>query len=224
MKARLVIPEILDSLPSDDPLAIRSRRDLVLINRMMGNYGWVAREIERTPRDQVSEWVEIGAGDGRLSSVLSRSGLEPLSITGMDFLPRPKSWPEHWRWQQGNIFDGLGEISDRDRGLVANLFLHHFDAEDLHLLGKVIDRECSRLIFSEPARYRFFHAASHLFDPFVNGVTRHDMRVSIGAGFRKGELASALGLSEEWIVEESTTILGAYRLQAWRQKDMKSQS
>lgn len=221
MKERLVIPEILDSLADDDPVAIRSRRDLVLINGLMGNYRWVARQIAKTSQDQVSEWVEVGAGDGQLATVLSDAEAAGRTITGMDLISRPGSWPDSWQWRQGDIFEGLGEGSVQHRGFVANLFLHHFELDDLRRLGRVIDRECSRLIVSEPARHRFFYVASHLFDPFVNGVTRHDMRISIGAGFRKGELAFALGLGNDWEIRESMTILGAYRLEAWRRAGKK---
>ncbi|MDF1849801.1 MAG: class I SAM-dependent methyltransferase [Verrucomicrobiales bacterium] len=224
MKERLVIPEILDSLPDDDPEAIRSRRDLRLVNGFMGNYRWVARQIRETPEDLVSEWVEVGAGDGHLVSMFSEEEVERLSVTGLDFISRPGNWPSRWGWRQSDVFDGLGENPSRDRGIIANLFLHHFEPEDLRRLGDVIDRECSRLVFSEPARYPFFRFASCFFDPFVNRVTRYDMRVSIGAGFRKGELPTSLGLGDEWEIRDSTSILGAYRLEAWRRVEKKSPS
>jgi len=224
VKERLVIPEILDSLSDNDPEAIRSRKDLRLINGFMGNYRWAARQIRDTPRDLVSEWVEVGAGDGHLASVISSEDAKALPITGLDLISRPDNWPSHWNWRQGDVFVGLGENPSRDRGIIANLFLHHFEPEDLRRLGEVIDRECSRLVFSEPARYPFFHLGSHLFDPFVNRVTRYDMRVSIGAGFRKGELPASLGLGDEWEIRESTSILGAYRLEAWRRVEKKSPS
>ena len=55
--------------------------------------------------------------------------------------------------------------------------------------------------------------------PFVNAVTRHDMFVSIKAGFDHGELPSLWDLhSEKWRVEEAGTALGAYRLQAWQKE------
>ena len=224
MRDRKVIPEILDSLPPEDPRAIRSRRDLRWINSIMGNYRWIARRVRDTTREANLEWYEAGAGDGHLADFFSPEERTRLSITGMDLIPRSPGWPEQWAWRQGDIFDGLGDEPEAKRGLIANLFLHHFERPDLERLGEVIDRDCVHLVISEPARYAFFHGASHLFDPFVNSVTRYDMRVSIGAGFRRGELVELLGLEGEWTIHESTTLLGAYRLEAWRSNREKSLS
>ncbi|MEM6280014.1 MAG: hypothetical protein AAF733_11080, partial [Verrucomicrobiota bacterium] len=63
MKKRLVIPEILDSLSHEDPAAQRSRRDLRLVNVLMGNYRWI---LERMRSSGVQEWIEVGAGSGKL--------------------------------------------------------------------------------------------------------------------------------------------------------------
>ena len=45
MKHRLLVPEILDGLPPEDPEARRSRRDLRRINFLMGNERWIARQV-----------------------------------------------------------------------------------------------------------------------------------------------------------------------------------
>lgn len=220
MNERQVLPEILDSLPPEDPEAIRSRRDLRLVNSFMGNYRWIARTLRRgRARDQAPrEWVEIGAGDGHLAH-LFKGGRKPgLTVRGVDLAPRPDTWPDDWKWSQGDLFEELIETEQdpEDLGLIANLFLHHFEAEALAKLGGIINRRCRFLVISEPARHRFFSLMGYSFHPFVNHVTRHDMQVSIGAGFRNGELPRALRLESDWIIRESTTLLGAYRLEAWR--------
>jgi hypothetical protein len=46
---RVVIPELLDHLPQDDPAAERSRADLRRINFLMGNGRWVTRTLRRFP-------------------------------------------------------------------------------------------------------------------------------------------------------------------------------
>src|SRR5690606_611777 len=48
---RVVLPEILDSLPPDDPRAIRSRGDLRRINRLMGSLGWLLRALDALVRE-----------------------------------------------------------------------------------------------------------------------------------------------------------------------------
>jgi len=69
LKQRVVVPELLDSLPPDDPEAIRSRADLRLINRLMGNYRWFEKVLRSSsmigPKARI---VELGAGDGTLAS------------------------------------------------------------------------------------------------------------------------------------------------------------
>src|SRR5688572_12134903 len=76
MMQRLVEPELLDSLPADHPEAIRSRRDLRIINRWMGNARHLARaiySIEPPPR----KVLELGTGDGTLLLQLANSFREP---------------------------------------------------------------------------------------------------------------------------------------------------
>ncbi|MDF1860962.1 MAG: hypothetical protein P1U87_12165 [Verrucomicrobiales bacterium] len=212
MKERIVIEEILDSLPEDDPRAIRSRRDLRLINAVMGNYRWIKRQLRRQP--DISSWTEIGAGSGELGK-----RVKGASIRGVDFLSRPDSWPKDWPWHEGDLF-GFFEQKDpssRPEGLLANLFLHHFEEDSLRVLGGHINEQFSCLVISEPARYSIFKHLSAVFFPFVNEVTQHDMVVSIGAGFRQGELPEALGLDADWQIHETVSLLGAYRMTAWRQ-------
>ena len=73
------------------------------------------------------------------------------------------------------------------------------------------------LCFSEPWRSRLALAEGYAMCPVVNRVTRHDMLVSIRAGFVPGELAELLGLGSGWVVREDVSLLGACRLLAWRQ-------
>lgn len=215
MKERSVIPEILDELSSDDPRAIRSRRDLRFINSLMGNYRWIRYRVRHTQLYEPHAWVEVGAGDGKLCDVLPRG----FPVSGIDFAPRPEKWRDGWDWHQGDVFDNLRTLRKTrlPDGLIANLFLHHFDFAALAELGQIIDQRFSRIIVSEPARYPIFRTLGYALFPFVNDVTRHDTLVSIDAGFRPGELGVALGLSPSWKCRESVTALGAYRFEAWKE-------
>lgn len=218
MRTRKVIPEILDSLDAADSEAIRSRRDLRLINALMGNYRWLRSRL-LDGAAAVEQWYETGSGDGPLAALFSTGEQGDLSVTGVDFAPRPASWPRDWDWLQGDLFESLdpgSETSTRSEGLVANLFLHHFEAEALQKIGAIANARFSHLLVSEPARFRVFSLLGYILFPFVNRVTRHDMQVSIRAGFRKGELAKALQLDGDWEIRESVHPLGAYRFEAWR--------
>jgi hypothetical protein len=209
MSARVVTPEILDHLPADDPEAMRSRRDLRRINFLMGNERWIVRTIREFPEAAAKGIVEIGAGDGVLSYKLARMFPE-ATVTACDLVERPAGLDDRVCWRQGDVLtdDGppIGGV------LVANLFLHHFEGESLVALGKL----CARyevVIFCEPDRSALPHFLGALMWPLINRVTRHDMHVSISAGFSKGELRGLLGLAEGvWRIRETSTWRGARRV------------
>lgn len=206
---RVVAAEILDGLPADDPDAVRSRRDLRMINAVMGNSRWLRREVARLAPTGV---VEVGAGDGSFLASLAEAGVGEGELLGIDLAPRPDDLPTSVGWLEGDVF----ECFQPRACVVANLFLHHFDGAQLAALGEAM-RGAESLCVCEPLRSRLAMVESHSLFPFVGRVTRHDMRVSIRAGFRPGELPDLLGLGAAgWRWSESTNLLGAYRLIATR--------
>ncbi len=209
---RTVVDEILDGLPPDDPDAIGSRRDLRRINFIMGNFRWMRRKLRNLAENQKKHLVELGAGDG---GFLGEACLELERSTGLDLAPRPDGLPEKVAWETGNAFEKLDELSGPGSVLAANLFLHHFEDSELRELG-VKMRRFPVLCFSEPWRSRLALAEGYLLCPFVNRVTRHDMVVSIRAGFKRGEMPVLLGLGDDWEIREEVSLLGACRLLAWR--------
>ncbi|HKQ54333.1 MAG TPA: hypothetical protein VJT12_00460, partial [Methyloceanibacter sp.] len=64
--------ELLDVLPADDPAAIRSRRDLKLLNAVMLHPVMMARRLRRLAPVPPKRIVELGAGDGSLMLRLAR--------------------------------------------------------------------------------------------------------------------------------------------------------
>ena len=61
---RRLVPELLDELPPDDPRALRSRRDLKLVNGIMGHAALLARALDALVTTSASppRLVELGAG------------------------------------------------------------------------------------------------------------------------------------------------------------------
>ena len=213
MRARMVKPEILDHLPADDPEAIRSRRDLRWINFLMGNERWVCRTLRKFPQAASRGVVEFGAGDGALAQQLA--GMLPACpLTACDLAPRPAGLDPRVRWQQGDLL--VGGVPPGGGVLIANLFLHHFEAEALRILGRLCEG-FDVVIFNEPDRSRLPHLLGCLLWPVINRVTRHDMHVSIDAGFANGELPTMLGLDQKtWRIRETSTWRGARRVLGWR--------
>lgn len=198
---RVVRPELLDSLPGDDPEALRSRRDLRLINVLMGNERWILKKIDG------GSMIELGAGSGELTRQLA--GLGP--VTGLDLQEKPEGL--ECGWKAGDLFETFA-VTEGDV-VVANLILHHFKDGQLEELGSLI-RTRRRFVSVEPWRSRLSLVEGAMLWPLMNGVTRHDMMVSIRAGFQKGELPELLKLGREWKWREEVSLLGGLRVVAWR--------
>jgi hypothetical protein len=208
---RHVAPEILDSLPSDDPAAIHSRRDLRLINAIMGNIRWLRKTLRARlrPQDLV---VELGAGDGLLGKALNWPG----DYTALDLAPMPADWPQDYDWLQGDFFTTGKASLQRASVITGGLILHHFQTEQLQELGSRLT-SARLIIFCEPARRkRHLWQGQALRLLGINHVTQHDLPVSVRAGFLGNELAQLLGLSPEWKTTVELTWLGGYRFVAQR--------
>lgn len=204
---RVVVPEILDELKGTDPRAVRSRRDLRLVNALMGNERWIASELAKLGDGQgVSQTVaELGAGRGELVNLLSKKG---CMVIGYDLQPKPENLDARARWQEGDFFSALGD--DDSVAVVGSLILHHFEDAQLRELGELLQGK-KVLLFAEPLRCQLALWEGYTLFPFVNDVTRHDMMVSIRAGFLPGELPELLGLLDGWSWKEERTLLGGLR-------------
>ena len=209
MDQRVVIPELLDHLPANDPTALRSRRDLRRINFLMGNERWVCRTVSRFADEANRGIVEIGAGDGILCNKLARL-FPQTAVAAFDLAPEPVNLAAQVAWHCGDIFTMPAPTTGGV--LVANLFLHHFEGESLTSLGRWF-QNFELLVFNEPDRAALPHLLGGLMHPWINGVTRHDMHVSIRAGFAAGEITRLLGLDpNRWRTSESSTWRGARRV------------
>lgn len=202
---RKLTPELLDHLPPDAPGVSRSRRDLRRINFIMGNDRWILRNLP----EKITSITEIGAGEGHLLTSISRKHPE-IPITAYDLAPRPASLPEAITWIQADIFTQkppqMGGI------LIANLFLHHFTDSQLADFSQWISG-FDTIITSEPYRAKTPLLLGKLATPLIHPITRHDMRVSIEAGFRPGELPATLSLKNlGYRFRETTSQRGFIRM------------
>lgn len=224
---RIVAAETLDGLAEDDPAAMRSRRDLQRIHRLMGTRGIMARALHRLlasrPAAAPLRLLELGAGDGSLMLGVARalgSRWPAVQITLLDRqdLVRRATLDAYARlgWtasaQVADVFDwavnpspAVREPSARWDVIVTSLFLHHFDGPALATLLAAIESRARRFLACEPRRAGLALAGSHLVGAMgANAVTRKDAVLSVHAGFRDQEL-SALWLGDRsfWTVSES---------------------
>ena len=201
---RIVEPEILDTLSPEDPEAKRSRADLRFINRMMGGEAWILRELKKLAG--VECVVELGAGEGCLASSI-KAGLPDVRVVAVDLIGAPELLDDGVEWVQENVLSEVYTVGP-NTVVVANLFLHHLDNEELVLLGQRV-RGAKAVLFAEPYRSGFALFWARLIYSFVGRVTRYDMLVSIRAGFRDGELEELLSAGFEW--SDSVGVFGGIR-------------
>jgi hypothetical protein len=213
---RQVRPELLDSLEPEDPAAIHNRRDLRILNRIMGNYRWMRFALEEIllPGDSV---LELGAGTGELGGYLRKqASFSSFNYAGLDLWPRPTDWPTDWAWHHLDL-NAYANYADHSV-LCGNLILHQFKDSAIRTLFQSILPNVRALVFCETAR-----RALHLMQlPLanllrINYVSRHDARVSVEGGFKGQELPELLGIKRpDWKYSVKMTFWGAYRLIAVR--------
>ena len=213
---RHLVPEILDHLPPRDARAVRSRRDLRLLNRLMGQAGLMASLLEKNWKGKSPlRLVELGAGDGTFLLSLARSLAHqpgPLDAALVDRQPavslESRRRLEELGWTvtvvQSDVFDWL-EKADMEKGTVimANLFLHHFADEALRELFQLAAGKAQLFAAGEPRRAALPLAASRLVGLLgCNSVTRHDAPASVRAGFVGNELSGLWPRQAGWRFQE----------------------
>jgi hypothetical protein len=206
---RIVQPEILDTLPPDDPRALRSRRDLRRVNSCMGNDAIMAKALKGFFPGKPKQIVELGAGDGSfLLSVAQKTKLPDVKATLLD---RQKNvtaetlaaFSKHgWRAEVviADVFDWPESSVEI---FVANLFLHHFENERLNELLRIICQRTKLFVAVEPRRAPlplFF--SRMLWAIGCNEVTQHDAAVSVRAGFSGEELSALWPDKQNWGLTE----------------------
>lgn len=221
---------MLDGLPENDPRAIRSRRDLQRINRIMGAAGIISEALKRSQRIP-KRIVELGAGDGSLMLALAKrfaAAWPGVQVTLLDRLNLVSSATVEefnclgWTVDilQADVLEWAESpmIRQWDIGL-ANLFIHHFDSMQIQSLFAALGKRIDLFVACEPRRSRLPLFASKLVGLIgANAVTRKDAVLSVQAGFYGQEL-STLWPSDisEWSLEEGAARLFSHRFIARRE-------
>jgi 2-polyprenyl-3-methyl-5-hydroxy-6-metoxy-1,4-benzoquinol methylase len=210
----ILTTEILDTLPADHPDALSSRRDIRLFNRALGNWRWLERQLpgRLKPNEAI---LEIGAGTGELGQRMAPAGLK---WDGLDLAPRPFIWPTASRWHQTDLFSFTGW--KEYPVVVANLFLHHFDSQQLRQLGAHLNQHARIIAVGDLRRGRLqrwlFLAMAKAIQ--ANKITRHDGWASVTAGFRGQELPQLLALDPAHWTWRFSAHTCAYRMIAERRR------
>ena len=221
MMDRWVTAEALDHLATDDPSALRSRRDLRRVHRAMGTRQILLRVIRATQmyrqRAGPLRVLELGAGDGTLMlgvaqalgdawpsvelRLLDRQDLvqpstlagfaacgwaaKPLVVDVLDWAGLPGAASAPAMGAEPPTATPAWDL------IIANLFLHHFDAAPLARLLAAVATRSRCFLACEPRRAGVALVASHLVGLIgANAVTRADAVLSVHAGFRGQEISA----------------------------------
>ena len=211
---RLVQPELLDSLPPEDPRARGSRHDLQRINWWMGHHGILARTLrQRLPAQPPGRLLEIGAGDGEFFLRLARQFVPPWSppratLLDLQNIVTAETLAACTRrgWQVdtvvADVFDDT-TTKEPTAAVFANLFLHHFEDEALARLLLKISQQTDLFIALEPRRVSQAWICGQLLRLIgCNAVTLHDGVVSVRAGFAGRELSALWPDATDWQLTE----------------------
>ena len=235
---RVVVAESLDGLSEADPAAVRSRRDLQRVHLAMGTRAIVRRALNDMARDrgETAPWrvLELGAGDGSLMLGVARAiapgpAWRHAEITLLDrqsliddaMIQRYAALGWRATARVADVLDWAAESTDfRPRWdlIVANLFMHHFDAAQLAELLAAVASRADRFFACEPNRGWLALAGSRLVGVIgANAVTREDAVLSVRAGFRVDELSSMWpARSAEWQLREYSAGLFSHCFRAER--------
>ena len=101
--------------------------------------------------------------------------------------------------------------------IIANLFLHHFDAAGLKTLLSSVAQRTRMFIACEPRRSGFALVGSRLLGVIgCNDVSRHDAVVSVRAGFDGRELSALWPAGSAWTLREHASGLFSHCFTASR--------
>lgn len=184
---RLILPEILDTLPPDQARA--SLQDLVRINRRWGGHSTLRRLLKDTVGEgEAFSILDVGAASGDMGARI-RGWYPVAKVTSLDYLE------SHLKQSQGPRVAGDAFRLPFRRGsfdyVFCSLFLHHFPndrvVELLRNFGAVARRAVLVIdLERNPIPYYFIAWSRPLlgWDP----VTVHDGAISVEAAFRRKEL------------------------------------
>jgi hypothetical protein len=208
---RLVKKEWLDDLAADDPLAVRSRRDIQRLNLLTGHDRIMADALSAALDGcAVLRIVELGSGNGRfLLSVARRlngrfQNVEATLVDRADgFHSDVCDELKKLGWNAAiEIADAFVWLRQAAQGcdvIIANQFFHQFQPHELIEMFNSLKASTRILIAVEPRR-GFWSLLCSRFVGLVGcgAVTRYDAPVSVRAGFAGCELSAFWPDKKNW--------------------------
>jgi hypothetical protein len=213
---RIVEPELLDELPPQDQRALRSRVDLLRLNKWMKHPQIMAHALrENLNGHNACRIVELGAGDGHFLLSVARRLKPQWKNTDATLVDRLDTFDSkirdrfndldwHVRVETATASEWLQQLpANTAEAIITNLFLHQFHIEDLTEMLRLAARTTKTFIALEPRRSWLPKFCGHFLWCIGCGpVTRNDAGISIRAGFLGHELSAIWPDKERWELVE----------------------
>lgn len=208
---RRVVPELLDSLLPENPRAVRSRRDLRRINSLMRNQVIMSDALKANFNGVPRGITELGAGDGDFLLSVAQSLAPQWPVVKAALVDRQRNVSRETLaafsilgWSaEVMVTDVFDQPQIPGEVVVANLFLHHFENEQLVELLQRVAHQAGLFVAVEPRRAAWpLFCSRMLWAIGCNEVTRHDAVVSVRAGFAGRELSVLWPDSSNWELAE----------------------
>ncbi|HEY6259026.1 MAG TPA: methyltransferase domain-containing protein [Xanthobacteraceae bacterium] len=201
---RSVEPELLDHMPADDARAVAARRGLKRINAVILQTGIMTRLLAEHWGDGGPRTIlDLGTGDGTFTLAVARRLAARWTGVTVTLLDRQSIVSQEtkdaftalgWKAEAvaADVFAYLDGLKTSSVDIITtNLFLHHFQQEQLARLLALAGRAAQLVVACEPRRNKFALRASRLLWAIgCNEVALHDAIVSVRAGFGGQELSA----------------------------------
>ena len=226
---RCLGPDLLDQLPADDPRAVRSRRDIKIINTIMGQPGIMAHTLLRHCPHNPRLLMDLGSGDGTFMLRVARRLASRWQRVHVILLDRVGIVSEETRrgfkalgWEVETVADDVFAYLQRQRStlvdvITANLFIHHFPSAELTRLLALVAASTRTFVACEPRRGLLPSLGSRmLWAVGCSPVSVQDSIVGVRAGFRDNEISASWPRDERWATHESKVRLFSHCFAATR--------
>ena len=227
---RVLTPEWIDLLPADDPRVVRSRRDILRLNRINHSDVLMARLLRRVAGNQPPQTItDLGSGDGLFMLHVARRlarHWRGVNVRIVDTQPAVGSETlaafAQLGWPVEVVKADVSTATDWSRNgerhfYIANLFLHHFTDEQLRGMFRHLAECAGSFVAIEPVRGHAQHFVSRwLWLLGCGAATRHDGPASVQAGFCGQELSALWPSDHEWRLNEGNVGPFSHTLAATR--------
>ncbi len=197
--------EIMDDLDCKGEVVDQTLRELDFINHWLGGnvvtLNGLKKLLAKTDQKKEISIVDLGCGSGEMLRLIAKQNDRNVKLLGIDANPNITSFAQNHSSLYNNIrFEALdifsGEFQQRKFDVVlATLFFHHFDDEQLITFFKQLKNQVSiGIVINDIHRHPIAYHSIQLLTKFFSksSMVKFDAPLSVLRAFKKEELINIL--------------------------------